>query len=287
MATKKAATKKAAPKKAAARSRRSGGVPVNRRICNLLPSRNTEADWKLADAVDAGVFAGVAALPAAVDLRSPWWAVGDQEDTGSCVGWAVADGVMRYHFVTASRLGQDERLSPRYVWMSSKETDGYTTRPETFIEGAGTSLKTAMDVCRNFGVATDASLPFHVGTKMFTGNENAFYAEAAQRRILSYFNLRKDPDQWRSWLAGHGPILAGLNVDATWDKAASTGGNLDTFDPQTVRGGHAVAIVGYLANGRFIVRNSWGQSWGDGGFGYASPAYIAAGFYDESYGVTV
>jgi hypothetical protein len=289
-ATKAKATKKTGTaKQAAGRSRRpaAGGFPVTQRICNLRPSRNTETDWKLADAVDAGLIAGVAALPAAVDLRQPWWTIGDQEDTGSCVGWAVAEGVMRYHFVTASRLGQGDHLSPRYVWMSSKETDGYTSRPETFIEGAGTSLKTAMDVCRNFGVATETALPFHVGTKMFTGNENAFFADAAQRRILSYFNLRKDPDQWRSWLAGHGPILAGLSVDATWDGAASTHGNLDTFDSRTVRGGHAVAVVGYLANGRFIIRNSWGTSWGDGGFAYASPAYIAAGFFDESYGVTV
>ena len=43
----------------------------------------------------------------------------------------------------------------------------------------------------------------------------------------------------------------------------------------------------YLPNGRFIVRNSWNTSWGDKGFGYVSPAYIAAGFFNESYGVTV
>ena len=45
-----------------------------------------------------------------------------------------------------------------------------------------------------------------------------------------------------------------------------------------------MAIVGYMASGRFIVRNSWGTGWGDRGFGYVTPAYIAAGFFDESYG---
>jgi C1A family cysteine protease len=282
------ATTKATKATKAARSRRRGGTtPATQRICNLVPSRDTERDWQLADALGAGVVAAAAAPPATVDLRQPWWTIGDQEDTGSCVGWAVAEGVMRYHFVTAGRLGQDEHLSPRYVWMSSKETDSFTSRPETFVEGAGTALKTAMDVCRKFGIVTETSLPFHVATKMYTGNENTFFAAAAQRRVLSYFNLRKDPDQWRAWLAGHGPILAGLSVDATWDGAAATHGNLDTFNPSTVRGGHAIAIVGYLPNGRFIVRNSWGTAWGDGGFAYASPAYIAAGFFDESYGVTV
>jgi hypothetical protein len=226
-------------------------------------------------------------MPASVDLRQAWWTIGDQEDTGSCVGWAVAEGVTRYHFVKAGRLGQAEHLSPRYVWMSSKETDEFTSRPETFIEGAGTSLKSAVEVCRKYGVATEKMLPFHIATKMYTGSENTFYATAAQRKVTSYFNLRKNLGQWKSWLAAHGPILAGLSVDSTWDGATSTHGNLDTFHPQSVRGGHAITIVGYLPNGRFIVRNSWGTSWGDGGFAYASPAYIAAGFFDESYGVTV
>ena len=47
-------------------------------------------------------------------------------------------------------------------------------------------------------------------------------------------------------------------------------------------------MVGYKIDGRFIVRNSWGTTnWGDNGFGYVSPAYIAASFFNESYGVIV
>ena len=58
-------------------------------------------------------------------------------------------------------------------------------------------------------------------------------------------------------------------------------------EPDTVRGGHAICIVGYRSDGRFIVRNSWGPTWGVNGFGYLHPDYIAAAFYDESYGVTL
>ena len=59
------------------------------------------------------------------------------------------------------------------------------------------------------------------------------------------------------------------------------------FQPDTVRGGHAICIVGYREDGRFIVRNSWGTGWGDKGFGYLDPAYITDAFFDESYGVTI
>jgi C1A family cysteine protease len=66
----------------------------------------------------------------------------------------------------------------------------------------------------------------------------------------------------------------------------ATQGNLDAF-VGPARGGHAVCIVGYRADGRFIIRNSWSTTWGDKGFGYATPAYIQGAFFNESYGATL
>ena len=263
-------------------------TPEANRICNLMPSRNTENDWRIENAIAANAIAAPSkTLPANVDLRAPWWDIGDQEATGSCVGWGATDGVSRYHFVKAGRLAQNGKLSPRFTWMASKETDEYTNRPETFIEGAGTSLKAAVDILREYGAAPESLLPFHVATNLYLGNEDTFYATVATRRIASYFNLFKSLKGWRTWLATHGPILAGFNVDATWDNATATHGNLDAFQPNTVRGAHAITIVGYTEDKRFIVRNSWGTSWGDQGFAYASEAYINAAFFNESYGVTL
>ena len=278
---------KSGKRKSAKAARVSGKARVAHRICNLVPSRGTEKDWGFLDAVAGGTLGAVAAPPPSVDLRAAWWAVDDQEDTGSCVGWATAEGVVRYHMVKVGKLAKNMQLSPRFVWMGSKETDEYTMRPETFVESAGTSLKAAVDLVRKYGSVTMNLLPFHVATKMYTGDENTLFVAAAQYKIASYFNLRRDPNQWKAWLAAHGPILAGLSVDHTWDNAAATGGNIDVFMPNTVRGGHAIAVVGYTASGRFIVRNSWGTTWGDRGFGYVSPGYIAAGFFDESYGVSL
>jgi C1A family cysteine protease len=285
--TRKAPTKPTSSQPKQKRSRAETSHPNHERICNLVPSKDTDADWQLEDAVASGALGAVTALPAKVDRRRRWWKIGDQGDTGSCVGWATAEGVVRYHMVEAGKLAQSEPLSPRFVWMASKETDEYTTLPESFIEGAGTSLKAAMTVAKDRGVVTDKLLPFHITTEMYTGDENAFFAEAAQRKISAYFNLRRNLTKWKSWLASHGPIMAGVTVDATWDNATATKGKLDKFQPDTLRGGHAISVVGYLADGRFIIRNSWGTGWGDKGFGYASPAYISAAFFDESYGVTV
>ena len=74
-------------------------------------------------------------------------------------------------------------------------------------------------------------------------------------------------------------------MDATWDNATATQGNLDFYQLQTTHGGHAVALVGCTPD-RFIVRNSWGTGWGDQGYAYASLAYAQAAFM-EAYGVVV
>jgi hypothetical protein len=238
----------------------------------------------MASAEQAGLLAAAPAIPKSKDLREPWWEIGNQEDTGSCVGWAAADSVVRWHLVKANRLSTKELLSVRYVWMAAKETDDFMSQPTTFIESDGTSLKAALDIARKFGTVLDPVVPFASG-KLYPGPASTFYALATQRRIASYFNLGTAPASWRKWIAGNGPVLTRLDVDATWDQAAETGGKLETYQPGTARGGHAVALVGYTPD-YFIVRNSWGTDWGDKGFAYASNAYAGAAF-TEAYGVVL
>jgi hypothetical protein len=253
-----------------------------KRILNCKPSPKIEEDWTYEVAAEADIVAAAPPIPASKDLRETWWKINDQGTTGSCVGWATADSVLRWHFVKVGKLATNDLLSPRFIWMASKETDQFLTRPTTFIETEGTSLKTALDIARKFGVVRDTYLPFASG-KLYPGQAKTFYATAALRKIVAYFNLGTNLTEWRSWLATKGPILTRLDVDRTWDDADVTGGNLVEYKPETRRGGHAVALIGYTPN-TFIVRNSWGTTWGDNGFGYASLAYAQAAF-TEAYGV--
>jgi hypothetical protein len=258
-----------------------------KRVLNVVPSRETERDWRLEHADAAGLLAVAAPVPSSKDLRETWWKVGDQGSTGSCVGWATADALLRWHFTKAGRIKTGDALSKRFIWMASKETDAFVSSPSTFIENAGTSLKAALDVARKFGAVRETVLPF--GGALYPGTPETFYALAAQLKIQSYFNLSFNRggsiEAWRRWLATRGPILTRLDVDRTWDDASDSGGNLDTYEPKTRRGGHAVALVGYTPD-RFVVRNSWGPGWGDKGFAYASLAYAQDAF-TESYGISV
>ncbi|MBP2316816.1 C1 family peptidase [Azospirillum soli] len=236
------------------------------RILNGIPSRDTERDWQVAHAEDAGLLRAQA-IPPAKDLRETWWTVGDQGSTGSSVGWAVGDSLLRWHLVKAGRAARDARLSPRFIWMAAKDFDEFVTAPTTFIEAESTSLKADLDGA------------------LYPGDEKTFYAIASTLKISNCINLDRPASAWRRWLAVNRPILTRLDVEQTWDDATSTGGVLKTYQPMTAHGGHAVALVGYDQE-RFIVRNSWGTQWGDGGFAYASNAYAAAAF-TEAYGVTV
>ena len=130
----------------------------------------------------------------------------------------------------------------------------------------------------------DSVLPFSSGA-LFSGDTQTFYALASQLKILTYFNLGTTISNWKTWLATKGPILTRLDVDTAWDAATDNNGNMDSYDAAHTRGGHCVAMVGYRKD-RIIIRNSWGTSWGDKGFAYASLDYAQAAF-TEAYGIQV
>jgi len=251
-------------------------------LLNCLPSKGVETDWNYSQAVSAGV-AKALEPPPAKDLRegNDWWTIRDQKATGACVGFATADGVLRWHLVTAKRILPQNKPSPRFIWMASKETDEDNSYPTTFIELAGTFLKQAIIVAQKFGCVLEKDLAMKGG--LYPNTPEEFYAKAARLRISSYHNLGRDLKAWRTWLANQGPILTRLDVDRTWDEADKTKGVLKTFQPSTTRGGHAVCLVGYTPD-YFIVRNSWGDKWGDKGFAYAYDEYAAQAF-SEAYGV--
>ncbi len=266
-------------------------IESTKRILNCVPSKDVEKDWGFESAMGAEIVETPVKIPPAINLHEEWWKIGDQGTHGACVGFATADSLLRWHFVNKNLLPKNERLSVRFIWMSAKEMDESDAWPTTFLENSGTSLKAALDVTRRFGCVTESLLPFEA-EKLYHGIRERFFASASKFKIANYFSLR-DPaenwetvqNKWRIWLATMGPILTRLNVDDTWNRADKTNGNLDVFKTDTVRGGHAVALVGYTAD-RFIVRNSWGTKWGYEGFGFASHEYAKAAF-TEAYGITI
>jgi len=93
--------------------------------------------------------------------------------------------------------------------MASKEIDSNTERPTTFVELAGTSIKSSLDVARKYGAVQDHVLKF-TGGGLYPGDVGAFYTLASELRIRSYLNLSlgfggNTVKTWRRWIAEVGP----------------------------------------------------------------------------------
>jgi hypothetical protein len=255
-------------------------------ILNCVPSLNVDRDWTMEAAAAAGVIDMAKPIPPEVDLRAGWWTIRNQADTGACVGFATADGLLRYHLVKSGKITSKEFPSPRFIWMANKETDEITEYPTTFLEPEGTQTKLALRIARKYGCVMEKDLP--MSGKLSPLSMEAFYTKAAKLRITSFHNLvgsSNKLERWKRWLALQGPILTRLGVDATWDNAENSGGHLKKYRPETNRGGHAVCLVGYTGK-YFVVRNSWGTGWGDKGFAYAWNDYAEEAF-TEAYGLVI
>jgi len=263
------------------------------RVLNVGPSPAREEDHT-PDAAEAAGHLRAVDPPERVDLRAPWYTVRDQGKTGSCVGWALADSVMWRQLVAARRLAEEERLSPRFMWMAAKEMRAKLTevkgepawRPTTFLEQGMTDVKSALDVARIYGAALERELPFDDG--LYDGGIEQFYESAALRRITHYYRLDPEDDpaawflHWRRWIDQHGPVLVVLQVDKQFIAGAR---KLDRFDSGSASFNHAAALVGYAPNG-FLIRCSWGAGWGQDGHAVATEPYLARATL-ESYGVVV
>lgn len=264
------------------------------RVANVRPSPAREDDHTPAAAVAAGHLEAIRP-PDSCDLREPWYAIGDQGKTGSCVGWALADSVMWRQLVRAGRLGEQERLSPRFIWMAAKEMRARLTdatgetdwRPSTFLEQGDSDFKSALDVARTYGAALERDLPWEDG--LYPGDMTEFYDSAAARMVTHYYRLDPEEetvaqwfDHWRRWIHQHGPVLLAVGLDTNFVEGAPL---LDAFDPASVSRYHAAALVGYAPNG-FLIRCSWGLGWGRNGYAVATEGYLEQATL-ESYGVVV
>lgn len=263
-------------------------MDTNKFILNCEESQKTEDDWDYSVALKSNFLNDDTDIIEPFDPRNhSQWKIGDQDNQGSCVGWAVADSCLRWLFFV--RNNSEKKLSVRFIWMASKETDEIIDRPTSFLERSGTNIKSALDIARKYGCVLETDLEL---TNNNYDEEDVFYAKASRFKILNYFNLNLNCDcdfkeqLWKKWLiSGNGPIIIRLDVDTTWTNADYLNPTLDEYQRMNTKKGHAAAIVGYNEKG-FIVRNSWGENWGENGYAYATLNYANAAF-TEAYGVCI
>lgn len=221
-------------------------------------------------------------LPAVTDWRDKdgvnWVTpILDQANCGSCVAFASIATLETQYRIASGFSNFNIKLSPQYLFSCGGGACDWGWQPEQ-----------AAQFLQSSGTPDEACMPYTSGA---TGQDvacNAACANSSNRsvRIASYAMPSRgvlDLGSVKQALQ-HGPLVTTLEVYADF---MAYGGGVYKHVTGEMLGGHAVSIIGYDdAKQAYIIRNSWGQSWGENGFGYVSYD-DASGVGDETWSYTM
>ena len=203
-------------------------------ITTLIPSPEDIRDYKY-----EFIELSEENLPKTLDMRNEILAVRNQGADGACVAFTAS---CMKEVQERRDIDFNEYMSPQFIYLNrqNRNTEGMYPRD-------------LMRILSTIGSIPEKMMPYQKSTKI----TKEMLKNASNHRISGYASI-STIDGLKSALVKNGPALLGIPVyhygKHLWYER--TGDRL--------RGGHAVAVVGWDETG-FIIRNSWGASWnGDG-----------------------
>lgn len=199
-----------------------------------------------------------AQLPALVDLRAHCSAVEDQRHTNSCTANAAV-GALEYH---QKRQGQPvTELSRMFVYYNARQLAGMESRD------VGSFIHHVMAAVMAHGACEERLWPFQEAM-CTTRPTEAAYRDAQRFQAVQYARTPLGPAV-KAALAGGLPVVFGTYIPGRfYDEAGRCG--VMPRPAETVEqpgSGHAMLLVGFDdARQLWLVRNSWGPSWAEGGY---------------------
>jgi len=203
-------------------------------------------------------IAPAAVLPPSVDLRPICSPVENQGQLGSCTANALA-GALEFlerkdniKFVDLSRL---------FIYYDERAIE------HTVKSDSGAQIRDGVKTLAKQGVCPEKEWPYNPA-KFAVKPSAKCYADALQHQITSYHRILT-LDEMRNCLAAGFPFVFGFTVYESFEsQQVAQSGVLNMPQPgEKVLGGHAVVAVGYNdSEKRFVIRNSWGTSWGQQGY---------------------
>jgi C1A family cysteine protease len=208
-------------------------------------------------------------LPPVVDLRSKCSPVYDQGQLGSCTGNAGAE---------AAKLTMKLRFPPSrlFLYYAVRVIEG------TVESDSGAEMRDVCGALNKYGICPESYWPYDI-SKFAKKPTKKAYTSAEKYKIAEYATFDGDTvddiRQIRAYLAKRSmPVLIGMDVYSSFesDEVARTGiVPVPDTSAEQYFGGHAVLITGYDDTRRvLIVRNSWGEGWGDKGYFYLPYEYV-------------
>lgn len=204
-------------------------------------------------------------MPAKVDLRNLCSSIPDQYDLMSCTAFAVGNGMRE--FLQAKRNEKRVSLSPMFLYYETRRLRERTD------QDSGATITDTMKALAGAGIATETLWPYDTLVYDKKPTDQA-YRSAKTWRTAGAVQLAGLPDikkaLYKNQVVAFGMILYHTFQDVGAD------GMMPAHKPGDIFvGGHAVAAVGYDDKRQvLILRNSFGEAWGDHGYFYMPYSYI-------------
>jgi C1A family cysteine protease len=230
-----------------------------KRIYNLVieRSRNEKIDYTLKRI-----------LPLIIDLRKYFKYTFDQGDLGSCVSNSLC---YIYDFLDKKNkfIPYPSRL---FVYYNSRKLD------DTINYDSGTTISQGVNSLKIYGTCNEKYCKYDINK--FTSEPSLeAYNEAKTYKLKITSNITiQTLLNLKSILYSGFPFVVGILIYSSFeDDDANTTGviKLPSASKDTYLGGHSLICVGYNETKKiWIMKNSWGESWGDGGYCYLPYNYL-------------
>ena len=211
-----------------------------------------------------------ATLPPKVDLRAFMTDVEDQKSLSSCTANAVAGA---YEYLVKKYLSKRAfDVSRLFIYYNAR------LRAGNEIEDKGSHIQYAVDSLMKIGACKEETWPYDLKSVNKKPDENS-YVVAADFKIETKKFVPIKLEAWKQSLAEGYPIVFGTALFSSFDSCTPNKGIVSMPSPdetgRKAHGLHAMLCVGYSdIDKMFIVRNSWGDKWGDKGYCYMPYEYL-------------
>jgi C1A family cysteine protease len=204
-------------------------------------------------------------LPTSIDLRPKCPPVYDQGQLGSCTANAIG---------AAFEFAEPKEVMPSRLFIYYNER----VIEHTVSSDSGAMIRDGMQTVSKQGVCSETDWAYNI-KKFATKPPAKAYTDGLKCTSKIYLRVTQTLNEMKGCLASADPFVFGFTVYESFESPTVTSTGIVPMPKkgESVLGGHAVLCVGYDdAKQMWLVRNSWGTSWGILGYFWMPYAYLTS-----------